>query len=112
MKLNKDKYGGFTMSKSVYNGETRPSYWHREEAVNEVDNGWRVIGYEDTEEYLNNSDNWTITSINRAFDLFPLILEYFDFPIGTDLFIQFNEDGVVVEIWDLITDTKIFDIEE
>lgn len=98
------------MSKSVYNGETRPSYWHREPSVNPNDNGWRIIGTGDEEEYLNNPENWTITSIDKAFELCPMILEFFDAPVGTELFIQFNGQNMVLEIWDLVENKMIFSV--
>lgn len=100
-------YGGFTISKSVFDGTREGCYWHREKPVNPADNGWRIIGHGDSEEYLNDTNNWRVTTINHVFQLCPPVIEFFDAPIGTELFINYDNDGSVLEVQDLASGKTI-----
>lgn len=49
--------GGMIITKSIYEGTSKLKWFFREESVNPSDNGWRAIGDNDTQEYLNNPEN-------------------------------------------------------
>ena len=44
--------GGVIITKSIYEGTSKLKWFFREESVNPSDNGWRAIGDNDTQEYL------------------------------------------------------------
>lgn len=98
--LNASDFGGFTISNNVLKGGDIAAFWYRDVPVDENDNGWRIIGLDDTEEYLNDSNNWSIVGINTVFEIMPFILTIFDLDIGTDLQVVYK-DGLPYKIYDV-----------
>ena len=76
--------GGVIITKSIYQGTSKLKWLFREESVNPADNGWRAIGDNDTQEYL---DNPTLANIE------PAVLSVYDMPVGTDLEFCFDDTG-------------------
>ena len=56
--------GGMIITKSIYEGTSKLKWFFREESVNPSDNGWRAIGDNDTQEYLNNPENSIVVDFN------------------------------------------------
>lgn len=107
MILDTAKYGGFMITKSITSGKSPASFWVREIAFNDKDNGWRIMGGIDSEEYVNDSANWEIIGINTMYNICPLVLEFFDAPIGTELFLNIDGNNIVKEVYDLKTDSQL-----
>ena len=83
--------GGCIVTKSVLQGNTPLKWLFREEPVNEVDNGWRAMGRDDTQEYIDESSNHAICDINTLINIEPTVLNVYEMPVGTDL--EFVEDA-------------------
>jgi hypothetical protein len=56
--------GGVIITKSIYQGTSKLKWLFREESVNPSDNGWRAIGDNDTQEYLDNPENSMVVDFN------------------------------------------------
>ncbi|MCM1184692.1 MAG: DUF2185 domain-containing protein [Roseburia sp.] len=83
--------GGCIVTKSLLAGETRLKWLFREASCNAVDNGWRAIGADDTEDYINNSANLSICDFNTLANIEPAVLNVYEMPVGADL--AFVEDA-------------------
>ncbi len=105
--MNIKKYGAFMITKTALEFYTKPSYWFRDESMSNVDNGWRIIGQEDAEDFCQDPENWEIININDAIELCPYVIHFVDAPIGTDLFIDYDNHKVVTQIEDLANEKQI-----
>lgn len=105
MKINNDAYGGFVVSKNIIEGKP-VGYSFREESSIQQLNGWNLFAIDDTEEYVNDSNNLVILSAESICKIAPVMLELFDAPYGTDL-CWLYEQGVHVGFYDLITDKEV-----
>ena len=56
--------GGVIITKSIYQGTSKLKWFFREKSVNPSDNGWRAIGDNDTQEYLDNPENSMVVDFN------------------------------------------------
>ena len=65
----------------------------REESVNPSDNGWRAIGDNDTQEYIDNPENSMIVDFNTLANIEPAVLLVYDMPVGTELEFFFDDTG-------------------
>ena len=83
--------GGCIITKSVLEGTSQVKWVFREESVNPVDNGWRVYGDSDDEDYISQSDNHCVVDFNTLANIEPLVLDIYNLPVGTDL--EFNCDS-------------------
>lgn len=83
--------GGCIVTQSVLQGKTPLKWLFREEPVNEIDNGWRAMGRDDTQEYIDQSANHAICDINTLINIEPAVLNVYEMPVGTDL--EFVEDA-------------------
>ena len=68
--------GGVIITKSIYQRTSKLKWLFREESVNPSDNGWRAIGDNDTQEYIDNPENWDICGMRDLKDLGVLEEEY------------------------------------
>ena len=68
-------------------------WFFREESVNPSDNGWRAIGDNDTQEYLDNPENSIVVDFNTLANIEPAVLAVYDMPVGTDLEFCFDNAG-------------------
>lgn len=105
--MNIKQYGAFMITKTALEFYTKPSYWYRDESISKIDNGWRIIGQEDAEDFCQDPENWVIININDAMELCPYVMYFVDAPIGTDLFIDFDDHRAVNKMEDLSNDTLI-----
>lgn len=58
---------------------------YREYPRNEMDNGWRFFSGDETQEYLDNSSNSGVYSMNTIANYDPAIIPYLHLPYGTEL---------------------------
>ena len=77
--------GGVIITKSIYQGTSKLKWFFKEKSVNSSDNGWRAIGDNDTQEYLDNPENSMVVDFNTLANIEPAVLFVYDMPIGTDL---------------------------
>ena len=85
--------GGVIITKSIYQGTSKLKWFFREESVNPSDNGWRAIGDNDTQEYLNNPENSMVVDFNTLANIEPAVLSVYDMPVGTDIEFYFDDTG-------------------
>jgi hypothetical protein len=85
--------GGVIITKSIYQGTSKVKWLFREESANSSDNGWRAIGDNDTQEYLDNPENSIIVDFNTLANIEPAVLAIYDMPVGTDLEFCFDNTG-------------------
>lgn len=104
MKLNNDAYGGFVVSKNVINGIPLRYSFREESSIPQL-NGWTLLSEKDDDDYVNDSDNFTILNAESMFKLAPALKEIYDAPYGTDLFWVYTE-GVLTGFYDLVLDSE------
>jgi len=97
--INNDAYGGFIVSKNVYNG-IPVRYSFREKSSIQQLNGWNLLSEKDDDEYVKNPDNFMILNMESVLKIAPAILEIFNAPYGTDLFWLY-EESVLIGFYDL-----------
>lgn len=110
-KLNENEYGGFMITNSVLNSEEVAAFWFKDEPVVEQDNGWRIVGMNDTGDYIDNPDNWSVVGVNTVFEIMPFILKIFEMPVGTDLQVVFSDEGIVTQIYDVNDEGYLLDVD-
>ena len=98
--------GGCIITKSLYHGTTKLKWLFREEGANPADNGWRAIGDQDTQEYLNDPDNSIVVDFNTLATIEPAVLDVYHMPVGTDL--EFHCDEAGRYFVDTTTNQKLF----
>ncbi len=103
--INNDLYGGFMVSKNVYNG-VPVRYSFREESSIQQLNGWNLLSEKDDDEYVKNPNNFIIINAQSMLKIAPQLLEIFDAPYGTDLFWLY-EKGVHIGYYDLKTEKQV-----
>jgi len=104
MEVNKNIWGGFIVSKNITSGFP-VQYAFREKSSIPQLNGWNLYSVADDEEYVGNSENFTILGEPSMYDIAPYMLEIFDAPYGTDLCLLYTED-VHVGFYDLKADKE------
>ena len=55
--------------------------------------GWRAIGDNDTQEYIDNPENSMIVDFNTLANIEPAVLLVYDMPVGTELEFFFDDTG-------------------
>lgn len=78
-------YGACLVSGNIYEKKGRLKWCIREESQREIDNGWRFLSEIDTEEYLNDVENWRILPYEAVIEIEPAVLVIYDMPTGTDI---------------------------
>lgn len=86
--------GASLTSKNVISGAGRVRWMVREESKAPADNGWRIFSHIDTDEYLHDAKNMTIVSFNRLCEIEPALIGIWDFPVGSDLQLVDEGDGI------------------
>lgn len=90
------KAGASLSTKNVLSGAGRIKWLVREESRAAADNGWRVFSDIDTDEYLADSANFQVVDFNRLCAIEPLLIGVWDFPVGSDLQIVDDGDGMKI----------------
>lgn len=57
-------------------------YMYRQPGINEFDSGWRFLAGDESDQYLNDPDNWEFYGLNTICNYTPDILEHLDSPPG------------------------------
>ncbi|MEL7570638.1 MAG: DUF2185 domain-containing protein [Eubacteriaceae bacterium] len=78
-------YGACLVSRNICEKKGRLYWCVREESQREIDNGWRFLSEIDTEEYLNDIQNWCILPYEAVIEIEPAVLVIYDMPTGTDI---------------------------
>ncbi len=58
-------------------------YMYREAGTNELDNGWRFLGGDESEEYMDNASNHGAYDVNTIANHDPEIIQFLTLPFGT-----------------------------
>jgi len=90
--------GGCVVSKNILDNKGKLKWCVRENAVNDLDNGWRFFADIDTEEFLSDASNMCICNYDSVVEIEPAVLFIYDLPVGTDLtLIEENDSKFFVE---------------
>jgi len=104
MEINKNIWGGFIVSKNVMSGFPVQYVFREKSSISQL-NGWNLYSIVDDDEYVGNSENFMILGESSMHDIAPYMLEIFDAPYGTDLYLLYIED-VHVGFYDLKADKE------
>ena len=58
-------------------------YLYREEPDNDIDSGWRFFSGDESQEYVDNTDNISIYAVNTICNYDPAIIPYLSAPVGS-----------------------------
>lgn len=83
--------GGSIITRNIFEKGKNILWCIKNEPVNELDNGWRFFSEDDTDEYLANSDNMLVCDWGTVFEIEPLVSLIFDFPVGTELILEYYD---------------------
>jgi hypothetical protein len=86
--------GACVASKNVLSGAGQVRWMVREEPRHPVDTGWLIFSDIDTAEYLDDSNNLEIVEFNRVCEIEPALIGIWDLPVGSDLQIVDEGDGI------------------
>lgn len=88
--------GACLVTHNVLRGVGRVKWMLRVESRNEVDNGWRIFSHVDDDAYLADPDNFQVTDFNAVCAIQPALIGIYDFPVGSDLQIVDEGDGITI----------------
>ncbi len=97
--------GACLVSKNVLSGAGRVRWMVRVASQAPVDNGWRIFSHIDSSEYLADASNLQVTDFNLACAIEPALIGICDFPVGSDL--QIVDEGQGITIVDTATGRPI-----
>lgn len=89
-------YGGCIATDKITVEGQKVGYMYREESNYELDNGWRFMSGDETQEYIDNPDNHSIYDLNTIANYDSEIILFMELPVGTEC--ERNEKGCLVEI--------------
>ena len=95
------KAGACLLSKNVINRRGRVRWMVRETSQISVDNGWRIFSHVDDDAFLADPNNLQVVDFNQACLFEPALIGIWDFPVGSDL--QIVDDGDGIQIVDTAT---------
>jgi hypothetical protein len=84
IQLIKPMGGCYATDKITVNGEF-VSFMYRESSDFEHDSGWRFLSNTETQEYVDNPNNWAIYDVNTIANYDNSIIDYLNYPTGTKL---------------------------
>lgn len=85
----------FVTNRILYEGE-KIGYFYREAPDEENDSGWRFMVGDETEEYMNNSDNLSYVSLGAVLREDDSVVKYLENPEGT--YFEKSDQGKFIEI--------------
>lgn len=86
--------GGCIVTKSVIERKTAIKWVYREESIRQEDNGWRIFGENDTQEYIDDNENLLICDYNTLIEIEPIMSYVYPMPIGANLELIKDNTGV------------------
>lgn len=81
----------------VLNDGVRAGYLYREEPDEEKDSGWRITANDESDEYMDNSENCAYVSLGAVLTKDDSFVHLLDSPVGS-AFIRDNESGAFFEL--------------
>ncbi len=88
--------GACLVSKNIIEGRGLVRWMRRQEAAVPRDNGWRIFSHIDDAAYLADPDHLQAVDFNQACLFEPALIGIWDFPVGSDLQIVDDWNGVHV----------------
>ncbi len=79
-----NKGGCLATDKITYDG-MKVGYMYREEANNDMDNGWRFFSGTESQDYVDDANNTKVYDMNTIANYDQAIIAYIDFPVGSEL---------------------------
>ncbi|MBI9114693.1 DUF2185 domain-containing protein [Sanguibacter suaedae] len=99
------KAGACLVSKNALSRAGRVRWMVRVPSQAPVDNGWRIFSHIDSQEYLADTSNLQMTDFNAVCALEPALIGIYDFPVGSDL--QIVDEGQGIRIVETATGREI-----
>ena len=84
--------GASIVSNNILKNKANIKWVFREDAVDELDNGWRFLSEIDTEEYLSNPENMSVCDWSTIVEIEPAVLLLYDMPIGTEIALIYEDE--------------------
>ena len=75
--------GGCIASDRITVDGTRVGYMYREQPDNDVDSGWRFFAGDESPEYAETADNFTVYDVNTICNYDPAIIPFLGAPSGS-----------------------------
>lgn len=99
--------GASMTTRNVVDGVGRVRFMVRDPAVpsRPADNGWRVFGEHDTDEYVADADNLLVVDFNQLCAIEPALVGIWDFPVGSEL--ELRRDDGRIRLIDVSSDEEI-----
>jgi len=86
--------GACLVTKNVIERRGVVRWMVRDVSQDPVDNGWQIMSHVDTSEYLEDLSNWQIVDFNDLCAIEPALIGIWDLPVGSDLQIVRDEQGI------------------
>lgn len=96
--------GACLVTTHLRDGVGRVRFMYRQDSQVPADNGWRIFGEFDTEEYMSQGNPFVIMDFNQVCAMEPALIGIYDFPVGSDLVLE-REDRI--RIIDVTTGREI-----
>jgi hypothetical protein len=86
-------------SARVASDKARVGFMYREKPEETMDSGWRFLAGDETEEFLENEENYGVFDVEYIVGIDPLVRNYIHLPVGTELertegkFIPYTEEA-------------------
>jgi len=85
----------FVTNRILYEGE-KIGYFYREEPDQDDDSGWRFVVGDETDEYMDNSENISYVSLGAVLREDDSVVDFLESPINK--YFSLNEKGIFVEL--------------
>lgn len=102
----KNKLGGSIVSNHILDGTGKLKWIFREKSINSIDNGWRFMADNDTQEFIQISENNSIISFEHMIEFEPLISKIFYCEMGSEFEVLYFKNEIVIV--DLSNNLKIY----
>lgn len=92
-----DDYRGCVISNKILADGMKVGFMYRETPDEDVekDTGWRFLSGTETDEYLDDIDNYELRSLQIIIEKDPAVLPYLKMPVGTELERVENNDEFI-----------------
>ena len=102
------KLGGSIISKNILEGKGKLKWCIRDESVDPVDNGWMFLSDIDTDEYMNNPENFTFVAWDTVVEIEPAVEYIFNCP--PKIYLALEEEERKKCFYDTDTEELIFKV--
>lgn len=88
---------GYCIASDYITTQQEPiGYMYREEPEDIYDSGWRFLSGKETEDYVNNAENFGLYEVNTIANYDRSIIPYLNYPIGSEL-CRNNSEFVIMQ---------------